>query len=151
ATATAVTVVTVGGGAPTPASPTGTTALSARSILLSAAESTTDPAAGQGPYWLTEEGQGRTTVIHAPSGSYVLESREGLRQWLATGKEPSWQATRDLGARPQRPADVAAWRRAGSPARWTFPGSRAPRLTPWTAHPSEWKTGKVPSRLAFQD
>ncbi|MQY04760.1 CU044_5270 family protein [Actinomadura macrotermitis] len=148
ATATAVAAATIGGGAPsTRPTPTRPTALSAQSILLSAAESTTHEAAGHGPYWLTDEVQGWTTVIHAPSGPYVLERRQGLRQWLGTGKRPSWQATRDLGAHPQRPADVAAWRRAGSPKRWALPRP----LTSWTAQPSGWKTIKVPVRLSFPD
>lgn len=148
ATAAAVTVTAIGGGAPPRRpSPTRPTTLSAQSVLLSAAESTTREAAGHGPYWLTEEVQGSTTVIRAPSGSYVLERRQGVRQWCGTGDRPSWQATRDLGARPQRPADVAAWHRAGSPTRWTFPRP----LTPWTAQPSRWKTTKLPVRLSFAD
>jgi hypothetical protein len=147
ATATAVAVATIGGGAhPTRPSPTRPTALSAQSILLSAAESIAHEAAGHGPYWLTDEIQGWTTVIRAKSGPYVLERRLGLRQWLGTGKRPSWQATRELGAHPQRPADVAAWRRAGSPTRWTFPRP----LTPWTAQPSRWETSKWP-RLSLSD
>ncbi len=149
ATATAVAVATIGGGGtpalhPAPALPT---TLSARSILLSAAESIANEMVGHGPYWLTDEVHGWAAVVRAPSGPYVVERRQGVRQWLGTGKHGSWQATRDLGARPQRPADVAAWRRAGSPARWTFPRP----FTPWTAQPSQWKTIKVPTQLSFPD
>ncbi|HEX6468545.1 MAG TPA: CU044_5270 family protein [Streptosporangiaceae bacterium] len=148
ATAAVITVtsLTAGGGGPASRRPAVRPAeLSARSTLLAAAESTSRTATGHGPYWLTDEVQGWIMMVRGPAGPYVVEQRKGLRQWVGTGGRPSWGADRDLGARPQRPADMAAWRKAGSPSRWPLPHSS----NSWTTRPSRWKTAKAPVPLSF--
>ncbi|MEV5754915.1 CU044_5270 family protein [Actinoallomurus sp. NPDC052308] len=147
-TAAAVAVaatVTGDSDAPVPPRSSRPVQLSAQEILLSAASSTAKAPVTSGGYWLTSEQQGTAVVVGRPSDRYVIESRMLLKQWVGIGRRPSWQATRELGARPQGEADRAAWRRAGSPTRWTFP----PPFTPWTSGASRWKTERLPVQLTF--
>ena len=58
----------------------------------------------------------------------MVEERVEYQVWQRRTPRGGFQETvsvRSLGAHPQTAADVAAWRRDGSPARWvvTFPGS----------------------------
>jgi hypothetical protein len=136
----------VGGG---PVSPPGSQArptdLSARTILLSAAESTEKTPVGGGAYWMTHEQQGRVAVVGAAGARYVIEGRSQVKQWVGLGRRPSWQAEREVGARPQNRSDVAVWNKAGSPNRWNLPRP----LKPWSTEGTAWKTTKLPVRLTF--
>jgi hypothetical protein len=135
--------VTGGSDAPISPRPSRPVQLSAREVLLSAASSAAKAPAKSGDYWLTSEQQGTTAVVGPPSDRYVIERRTLLKQWVGMGRRPSWQVTRELGARPQGEADRAAWQRAGSPTRWTSPS--------WTSGASRWKTERLPVRLDFAD
>jgi hypothetical protein len=143
--ATAVTVAVVGhDGSAVPGAPQARpTDLSARTILLSAAESTEKTSVGGGAYWMTYEQQGRVTVVGAAGARYVIEARTQVKQWVGLGRRPSWQAERELGARPQNRADMAVWNKAGSPTRWNLPRP----LKPWSTEGTAWKTTKLPVRL----
>jgi hypothetical protein len=115
----------------------------ARTVLLSAAASAEKTAEGSGSYWMTYEQQGNVVVVGTAPHRYVLERRMRLKQWVGLGDRPSWQSTRELGAHPQRPADVAAWQQAGSPTRWANPA--------WKMRAEPWKTEKLPVKLSLAE
>lgn len=96
---------------------------SARELLLVAAERSESSPATTGRYWVqgTEFG-GRMEV--GPAGNrYHILLRMSSETWLATQPgDESLAVQRDLGAAPISPADEAAWRADGSPARWPIPG-----------------------------
>lgn len=127
-TAAAVVVVTgTGGGTPpapdvalpTPTLSTLSTAapkvtLSAREILLAAAENAGRQPDKTGAYWHT------VSVSHhlnkAEDGGYLVWERARNETWTprAVGGE-QWSRSQSLGARPATDEDEAAWRQAGSP------------------------------------
>lgn len=127
AAATAVVVVMAGNGAvPTPRAPDGVPAtagstaapkvkLSARDVLLAAAENADRQAETTGDYWHT------TTVsrslMSVAKGGYRLMTQDRSEMWTpsATGGE-QWSRSQSLGARPATEEDRQAWEAAGSPA-----------------------------------
>ncbi|NUP80260.1 MAG: hypothetical protein HOV96_22225 [Nonomuraea sp.] len=74
----------------------------------------------EGAYWHT---RALTTSAHpwrfgAKSDPYSLVQREIMESWSAPdGRQ--WSGFRELGARPATPADEKAWRRDGSPSKWS--------------------------------
>jgi len=147
----------------------------AQQMLLTAAKSAMGAPVSSGAYWYTDTVYASPYVIHGKGGPYVVDWIEGDQEWIHArgptytpaqrakmiGKArrthhalgPSYwdyQVWRDLGARPATPADVAAWRRDGSPTHWTvklstekpgLPGTRA--LTKaggqtWPSKNSRW-------------
>jgi hypothetical protein len=106
-----------------------TVALSARQTLLAAARraeaQAVSPASG---YWRERTIDGTAWQVGPATNRYVVEERVEHQVWQRRTPRGGFQETvsvRSLGAHPQTAADVAAWRRDGSPARWvvTFPGS----------------------------
>ncbi|MGX2992743.1 CU044_5270 family protein [Streptomyces sp. JNUCC 64] len=92
-------------------------------VLLAAAARLEGGAARKGAYWYQEEVRGETHRVPGADGArYVVDERTALRRWTAGERPDQWSETRDLGARPGTPADVRAWRTAGSPRRWALPG-----------------------------
>ncbi|MFD8559855.1 CU044_5270 family protein [Streptosporangium canum] len=119
--AAAMAVVIGGSGTPEPKP-----VLSASQILLAAADSvSTTPQDGK--YWVRSGVNGREQ--RDPTGAYTIRSDQSIEIWLprAAGQK-TWVIRQDLGAKPATPKDEAAWRAAGSPASWTFPGT-TPALT----------------------
>ena len=103
----------VGGGA-------GHQVSSARDILLTAARQAAHAPAATGRYWLTREVGGTNLVVGPPGDRYTITMRGSNDQWTARSAiGSSWFRNRPLGARPATPADAAAWKRDGSPSRWT--------------------------------
>lgn len=90
--------------------------MTARQILLTAAEKAS--AAPVGRYWHTHviasEG------YHIDHGDYMIfGARTEIDQWAArSDKDPDVFRVRDAAAAPQTAADRAAWKRVGSPKRW---------------------------------
>jgi hypothetical protein len=127
AAVTAVAVVMSGNGAPpreaggghvaasaTAASPK-TVTLSARDVLLAAAEKADREPSGSGDWWHTVR-VGRTVFI-AKEGGYLLLDQQREEGWTpsATGGA-QWSRSRSLGARPATEEDRKAWEEAGSPS-----------------------------------
>jgi hypothetical protein len=114
ATATAATVAVVvampGTSRPVPAvTPGGTTA---RTVLLDAALAADRQPASTGKYWHVDSQIRWFQKVKA--GGYLIASTSRSEFWAdRNGKATS--RVRYLGARPARPADKAAWRKAGSP------------------------------------
>ncbi|MBB6546144.1 CU044_5270 family protein [Nonomuraea rubra] len=129
AAVTAVAVVMSGSGAaPTPprapdggqvAASAGTDAprvrLSARDVLLAAAEKADRQAEGSGDWWRSE-----TVSRHlyaARTGGYLVMDRARSEGWTPQGVGgDQWARSRKLGAEPATEADREAWERAGSPS-----------------------------------
>ena len=133
AAAVAVAVATVPGGAsgpggtaparPGPAGRAGDGAgqaagLSASQILLVAADKAA-LAPATGARWQLHTLSGGQVLT---TGGYFIDHRYDTELWVPTAAaEPTWRIMHDLGARPATPADVAAWKQAGAPTRWTIP------------------------------
>lgn len=139
-TAAVVAIATTGQGPGTPDQPGQARQpeeLSARQILLAAAESSTKTPLTGGTYWLTHIQLGVAMVAGTGPDRYVVERRDERKQWRGVGR-PARSASRGLGTRPQTPADVAKWKRAGSPKQ--FPRGWPAQGTPWqtrTGSPSD--------------
>ena len=96
-----------------------------REMLLAAAEQVGRSPATSGRYWVRKVEDGEVRQVGPARAPYNIVVRVGLESWLAT--DPSDKSVgyfRYLGAAPVTAADEAAWRRAGSPARWTQPGAK---------------------------
>jgi hypothetical protein len=117
--------------------PTATTVrLSARDVLLAAAEQATRQPDESGAYWHTVY---VSRTLFAADG-YQVMSQERTEGWTprATGKE-QWGRSEPLGARPATDADEEAWKAAGSPSEIpvTVPGKPRPlslSTSPGKAH-----------------
>lgn len=95
-----------------------------RALLLTAATKVSqaaEPAPGR--YWVTRGTIG-TFVQVGPSGDrYTLLEESGVENWAARSpKDGSGLLARPLGVAPVSAADRAAWRRDGSPAKWSYVG-----------------------------
>lgn len=100
----------------------GTTALTARDILLAAATRAERAPAETGRYWhvrtLNVFGAVR---LGTGADGYWMVRRTVEESWDAgAAKDPSWHGRRDIGVRPRTEADARAWRAAGSPTEWTL-------------------------------
>jgi hypothetical protein len=105
--------------APTLPAPTLSTAapkvtLSAREVLLAAAENADRQPDRTAAYWHTASVS--RLLYKAANGDYLVWDRSRSESWTprATGGE-QWHRSRSLGARPATDEDEAAWRQAGSP------------------------------------
>ena len=97
-----------------------TVTLSAKQILLAAATSVARTRA-DGEYWVQSGISAERR--REPGGRYMLERSYATEVWVAQAPgKPTWRISQDLGAKPATPEDEKAWRAAGSPTRWTFPG-----------------------------
>ncbi|WP_067486261.1 CU044_5270 family protein [Actinomadura hibisca] len=115
--ATAVAVAALGGGGtgPSPSASPPEGELSARSVLLAAAEHAAKEPTGR--YWRVQTVDGQAyRVGGAENGYTVLGYSVQSDEWRARSMDdPDMLYGRDLGARPLTPADAAAWKKAGSP------------------------------------
>ncbi|MFC7384004.1 CU044_5270 family protein [Sphaerisporangium rhizosphaerae] len=127
ATAVAVAVAGAGGSAPAPslALPAPSTSsggpvvrLSAEQVLLAAAESSLKAPATTGAYWYVESEDG-SAYEAGDAVRYIVHSTGRGRTWVARSpRGTSWWVSQDLGTRPA-PGAEDAWKRDGSPSRWT--------------------------------
>ncbi|MBW8481950.1 hypothetical protein [Actinomadura parmotrematis] len=123
--AAAVAAVTLAGGAAVPGDGPRTATPDARTVLLAAAERAAAEPSGR--YWHVRSVEGTGFRIGGPGGYNVLD-RKQVDDWRAPSLDTADVVyQRDLGARPARPADAAAWRKAGSPTR--FPLGRGAALS----------------------
>jgi hypothetical protein len=92
--------------------------LTARAVLLAAAAHVANvPVTGK--YWRVTMIGGLTVPAGTTANPYDISIRAYADQWNpSSAGQREWQITQQLGARPDTPADAAAWRAAGSPARW---------------------------------
>ncbi|MGV9775229.1 CU044_5270 family protein [Streptosporangium sp. NPDC003464] len=95
-------------------------ALTAQQVLLAAATSAARTPA-EGANWVRGAVSGNQRV--EPGGRYTLELTSSTEMWVspAPGK-PIWFIRQDLGTKPATPRDEEAWRAAGSPTSWVYPG-----------------------------
>ncbi|MEV0387621.1 CU044_5270 family protein [Nonomuraea sp. NPDC050643] len=130
AAVTAVAVVMSGNGPTTPPAPDGgrlavsespgsTSAprvkLSAREVLLAAAEKAGRQREGSGDYWHSVTVL--RTLFAAKQGGYLVVEKQRSEGWTpsATGGE-QWFRSQSLGVQPAGETDRQAWERAGSPS-----------------------------------
>ncbi|MGW0804294.1 CU044_5270 family protein [Nonomuraea sp. NPDC002799] len=152
----AVIVVTGGtGGTPTPplASDGGSLAvrttaapkvrLSARDVLLAAAEKADRQEEKSGGYWHTVSVS--RMLFTAAKGGYQVLNQQREEGWTpsATGGD-QWSRSRTLGARPATEADRQAWEAAGSPAKISVvvPGKKG--TIELSTSPGRAQTGHAP-------
>ncbi|MEU4476296.1 CU044_5270 family protein [Micromonospora sp. NPDC023888] len=98
--------------------------VTARDILLAAAERTTTGAPTTGDYWVT------TVELHHvyDVGDYQVLGRSEVQTWHALGSGGDvTSVVRWLGAAPATDADRATWRAAGSPTKWALTGPEGRR------------------------
>jgi hypothetical protein len=129
AVAVAVAVVVTGGTAPrAPAGPGGQAAtgtespaplrLSARQVLLAAAESARNVPAASGAYWYVDSVLGTAHEVGTAT-RYLVHDTNRNQFWVArSARGTSWFEGRRLGAKPA-PGAEEAWRQDGSPTKWT--------------------------------
>ncbi|MGN9840843.1 CU044_5270 family protein [Nonomuraea sp. H19] len=118
--------------------------LSARQVLLAAAEKADRQTESAGDYWHTESV--RQTVFSAAQG-YQVMVKERSEMWTpsATGGE-QWSRSQSLGARPATEEDRRAWERAGSPAEIevAVPGKGKPMPLALETSPGKVRTSRSP-------
>ncbi|MEV0229933.1 CU044_5270 family protein [Nonomuraea sp. NPDC050786] len=124
-TAAAV-AISMNGTTPAPRPPAGSPAsvpstqkvtLSARDVLLAAADKADRQPDGAGAYWHSVS-VGRY-LYSAAQGGYLVMEQQRSEMWTprATGADQQqWSRQQSLGARPATEQDRQAWERAGSPA-----------------------------------
>jgi hypothetical protein len=117
--------------------------VTARGILLAAAEQTATAAPGTGGHWVT-----RVELSHVYDvGEYHVLGRSEVETWysLRSGGNVV-SVVRWLGAAPATGADKAAWRAAGSPTTWVLAGpeGKQSRGRDLSAAPSPRKVSVMP-------
>ncbi|GAA1286839.1 hypothetical protein Psi02_53330 [Planotetraspora silvatica] len=125
ATAVAVGVTATGGTTSAPSAPAvaqGTkpaaVKLSAKQVLLVAAESSLKAKAGSGAYWHIESQSGDAQLV-GTKVHYTVNSLGRSDTWFArSAKVDSWWVSQNLGTKPA-PGDEAAWKQDGSPTTWS--------------------------------
>ncbi|MBF8190340.1 CU044_5270 family protein [Nonomuraea sp. K274] len=88
--------------------------LSARTVLLAAAEKADQQSDGSGDSWRSVSVS--RTLFNAKDGGYTIVAPQRSEAWTpgATGGD-QWSRTQSLGARPATEEDERAWQEAGSP------------------------------------
>ncbi|MEU7838857.1 MULTISPECIES: CU044_5270 family protein [unclassified Nonomuraea] len=85
--------------------------LDSRSVLLAAAARAAK--APEGTYWHVKDVWG---ITYQTSDGYLVEQRDEFDHWSSA--DVLLVGSKDLGAKPLRDEDQAAWKRAGKPATW---------------------------------
>ncbi|REE97043.1 CU044_5270 family protein [Thermomonospora umbrina] len=93
------------------------TDLSARAVLLAAAERAESIPVAQGRYWHVKRMYAISLRVGPERNPYTME-RLNIEETWTDRKGRSWTGHREVGARPKTPADAEAWKRDGSPTRW---------------------------------
>ncbi|GLW11220.1 hypothetical protein Misp01_63480 [Microtetraspora sp. NBRC 13810] len=124
--AVAVAVTATGGTTPTPRAPSAAAVtqsgqpavrLSAKQLLLVAAESSLKAPAASGDYWYVEGVAGTAEQV-GTAERYLVHSTTRTRLWVARSpKVESWFVNQHLGSKPA-PGAEDAWKRDGSPTEW---------------------------------
>ncbi|MBA9002443.1 CU044_5270 family protein [Thermomonospora cellulosilytica] len=117
AAAVAVAVAVSGTTPPDPAPQPSAQDLSARTVLLAAAEKATTTPDAKGTYWRVKTLTALPVTVGPKDNRYTME-RLRIREHWTTRQGREWVGDRLAGARPRTPADEAAWRKDGSPTRW---------------------------------
>lgn len=89
-------------------------------LLLAAAEQASQQPDLSGRYWKVETLERHLTTAAMEKDPYTIKGGSRKTQWTDTETGRSFFTGYDLGLTPTGPADVAAWKRAGSPKRITI-------------------------------
>lgn len=117
--------------------------VSARQVLLSAAEHVSTAHVSSGPasgnYWRVRLIGGYTFPAGTAAHPYDITVLTSADQWNPrTPGVKEWDISQNLGARPATPADAAVWRAAGSPPSW-HSGQSIRAKNSWQAgFPVQW-------------
>ncbi|GAA1367807.1 CU044_5270 family protein [Catellatospora chokoriensis] len=135
------------------------TPLTARQMLLAAAEQSAAHPAGSGRYWVVRKVNGNPVEVGPPGRRYTINDRRIMEEWNATGPvDPSFLLIqRDAGAGPATDADRAAWEADGSPTQWTVPPSSpgtdpvviGAAAGPWMRRPNTGSRPDVPGAIQY--
>jgi hypothetical protein len=107
----------------------GAVSLSARGVLLVSARQSEHQLVGpSGKYWWTRTVDGAAWQVGPSGDPYVVVERVEHQVWQRRTRHGGLEeilSVRSLGTHPETEADVAAWRRDGSPSQWvvSYPGS----------------------------
>ncbi|MDL4773198.1 MULTISPECIES: CU044_5270 family protein [Thermomonosporaceae] len=103
--------------------------LNANTVLLAAADKAEGQPEQARAFWHHKTVIRQSFLVDAPSGPYTVIALSSEEEWVP-GKPGGKQRVRqqDLGAKPARPADVAAWKRAGSPGTFKVRVPVSPKL-----------------------
>lgn len=91
--------------------------LSARTVLLAAADRAATTPVARGDYWRVKRMYAIAVRVGPKGRPYTMERLHVVEEWT-NAKGVTWSGFREAGARPKTPADAAAWKADGSPARW---------------------------------
>jgi hypothetical protein len=98
----------------------GQTVLSARDILLTAARQSASAPLATGRYWLTKTVEGTNLEVGPPGDRYTITMKDSDDQWTARAADGTSRfVSQSLGTQPATAADAAAWKRDGSPSKWS--------------------------------
>lgn len=127
--------------------------LSARALLLAAAEHVV-AAPVTGRYWRVREEQIQVEAAGSKAHPYDMAVPTVTDTWLSpVAGDRDYYYSEQLGARPASPADAAAWRAAGSPRSWRSYGrvafSTRPMNLERTWQYGQGKIGYLEGDLAF--
>lgn len=108
--------------------------VSARSVLLAAAQRSARAPATSGRYWTVTDRTVHRYLVGPAGDRYVIDVRGSTTDSVPRAVHGTTVTLQhDLGAHPHGLADVAAWRRDGKPSTWTArvvgTGSAAKRFT----------------------
>jgi hypothetical protein len=104
--------------------------LSARTILLAAAEKAELQPAASGRYWHTDVRRQGYSWQEKASHRYRVVDADRDEQWNPRGAGKNWQLSQDLGGWPETAKDKVEWQAAGSPsAKAWIPVPKGPPLS----------------------
>ncbi|MFA1548984.1 CU044_5270 family protein [Actinomadura chokoriensis] len=122
-------------------------ALDAKTVLLAAAEKADGQSDTMLAYWHRATISSHLYMVGTGTEQYGVVVRDRAEIW-APGKPgvPSWTLQQNLGAKPATMADVAAWRRAGSPAAFKITVPPPPNTKPATGRTKSFTVKSAPGR-----
>ncbi|MEV5412554.1 CU044_5270 family protein [Thermopolyspora sp. NPDC052614] len=101
--------------------------LSARKVLLVAAQASLQAPEESGAYWYVESVSGQNDEAGG-AARYTVTTKIRHRLWVARSpREESWFVDQNLGTRPA-PGSEDAWREDGAPTRWTVAAGDKPGM-----------------------
>ncbi|WP_067486309.1 CU044_5270 family protein [Actinomadura hibisca] len=116
ATAAAIVVPSGGAGTGTPGGTPVAEPMTARTVLMSAAERA-EAAPATGRYWHVRTLGAHPVQVGPAKNRYWMERLQIEESWTDRDGR-SWSGYREIGARPFTAADNLAWKRDGQPAKW---------------------------------
>ncbi|NVI88435.1 CU044_5270 family protein [Actinomadura sp. BRA 177] len=124
----AATLVTTGGNPAGLAPQRGGEALDARTVLLAAAEKADGQTETMRAYWHQVTISSHLYMVGTGADHYGVVVRQKAETWTPSKPDvKTWTLQQNLGAKPATQADMAAWKRAGSPTTFEIDVPTSPK------------------------